>query len=300
MRAMRTWWVVAAVALAMGPVGCAGNKRGPVAASSTGEAQYAARFPEELDGLVSRFHERQSEAKKVEQGFAAYPDQVKDVKKSLHLAIIDRADQSGRGQSYADAQHEGEQVRRFFKEEKDEINKKVGGSVAFAAKQKGCPFDGYGVSGQAIGEAVDKQLEERSRAHNEGFALIERNRVALKAQATPLEKQADEVSLASFIVYVEAVEMRETIARQAGEGSAIKRTADDFIQQERAFQAEPGRTPEEKKASDQRIEAMTRSKGRVDFATQRAQQTLDTMEQSIKDGQKAYADSLAALRAKLK
>lgn len=297
---MRSWWVVAVMVLGLAPVGCGGSKRGPVAASSAAEAGYAVRFPDELEAMVARFDDRQRETRRLSQGFAAYADQVKDVKKDLVIGVVDRADQAGRSQSYAEAQHEAARVQTFFREEKDELNKKVGGSIQFAAKQKGCPFDAYGATSHALGEGIDKQLEERLRKHNEAQAFIERHRVSLKAQAATLEKQADEISLASYIAHVESVELRDEIARRADEGAAVQGTADSFMQQEQAFQAEPGRTADEKKASDQRIQAMARSKGRVEASVQRAKQSVSQMDQNIKESQRAYADGLAALRAKLK
>jgi molybdopterin-biosynthesis enzyme MoeA-like protein len=289
-------WLAAPLA-----AGCARPNRGPEIASSAGEANYAQTFPTELQATVSRFDERQRDGRRLGAAFSTYPDQLKDPNKAQVLAIIESADQAGRGQGYAERMREQEDVAAFFESEKDEINKKVGGAAAFAAKQKGCTADVYGPVSHSLKEAVDKQLEKRLRERNEAQALIERNRTSLgKQNAAALEKQADEISRASYLVYVDLIDKRNRAQRMLEEADRVKRTADDFIEKERAFQAEAGRADGDKKASEERIAAMTRSKASIDQAAEKAKAALPEMDKQIKASQKEYEGALDGLKGKFK
>jgi hypothetical protein len=283
--------------LSLGLPACAPQRPPSPIASSAGEAGYAVRYPDELEQMTRRLDERQQAAKKLSAGFAAYPDQLKDAKKDRVLAIIERAGEAGRSYAYVDRVQEAEQVHEFFRDEKDEINKKVGGAVQYAAKQKGANLDAYGVTGHALEEAIDKQLEKRIRERSEAQTLIDRERVSLgKPNAAALEKQADEISQSSYIVHVESVTQRQLLDGMIQEAPAVKKTAERAIEREKAYQAEAGRTAPEKKASDERIAAMTRSKDRIDEVVEKARQSLPAIDQQIKEGQKTYADALKALK----
>lgn len=301
---MRSSLMLVAVSAALsllGPLGCLSQKNPSVVVSSSGEPGYAARYPDELDGMLGKVDERQREARQATARFASYPDQLKDVKKDQALAVVERADEAGRSYAYVERAREAEQVQAFFRGEKEEINKKVGGAVQYAAKQKGASIDVYGTVGHSLGEAIDKQIEKRLRERNEAHAVIERYRVSLgKANAAALEKQADEISHASYILHVEAVTQKQLLEGMINEAPTVKKTADSFIQREKAFQAEAGRTDPEKKASEERIATMTRSKERIDASVEKARQALPNIDQQLKANQKEYADALAALKAKLR
>lgn len=291
--------VLSVCALFLG-AGCAPQRPPSAVASSSGEPGYAARYPDEVEALTRRIDERQQELKKLGAGFSSYPDQLKDVKKDLALAVIERAEEAGRSHAYVERVREADQVRGFFRDEKDEINKKVGGAAQYAAKQKGASVDVYGVVGHALGEAVDKQLEKRLRERNEAHSLIERHRAALGKSAALMEKQADEISQASYIANVEAVTQRQLLDGMLQEAAAVKSTAERAISQEQTYQAQPGRTPQEKKASEDRVASLTRSKDRVDALVEKTRQDLPALDQQIKDNQKTYTDALAALKARFR
>jgi hypothetical protein len=276
-------------------------KREPEIASSAGDASYAVAYPTELSAMASGIEEHRREITKLTGGFAAYPDQLKDAPKAQVLQIIERADEAGRGSAYVERAKQMDQVTSFFDAEKEEINKKVGGSAQYVAKQKGCDVDVYGTVAKSLKDSVDKQVEKRQRDRNEAQLIIERYRVSLgKPNAAALEKQADEISRASYYANVELVERKNRLTQMAGEADRVKKTADQFIERERAFQAEPGRTDPEKKASDERITAMNQSKAALDTAAAQAKSQLADIDNKIKASQKEYADALAALKARFK
>lgn len=294
------WALPVGLLLLLAPVGCAGP-RGPQAASSANSTTYAQAYPTRLDDALKKAEAHQNEVQQVSSTIASFPDQLKDPKKDRVLEIVQRADESGRSQSYVDTMREAEHVTLFFAEEKDELNKKIGGEVAFAAKQKGCNVDLYGATGHATGEAINKQIEKRLREHNEAHLLIERYRTELgKANATLLEKQADDISWVSYLVYIEAPESRNSIQAMVSEGEQVKRTADDAISRERAYQGEPGRTAEDKRASDARIANLTKSKAAIDPLLPRARQYLEASERRNQELRKLYEDVLGKVKDKLK
>jgi hypothetical protein len=288
------------VALALMLAACSAPKPEPEIASSAPQARYAERYPAELQALSSAFGEGQVTSKKTIDSMSGYPDELKKVKPEQALAIVERADEAGRSYAYVERVREVDGAYRFFTEEKDEITKKVAGAAQFVAKQKGCEVDVSGPAAHALKESVDKQLEKRLRERNEAHLLIERYRESLgKDNAAALEKQADAISYASYVVHIELVEQKVRINRLLAEIETVKKTTDDAIAAERAFQGEASRTPAEKKAAEERIEALNKSKALLDAAVTQAQNTAESMQERITELQKQYADGFAALRKKL-
>jgi hypothetical protein len=190
----------------------------------------------------------------------------------------------------------------FFDAEKDEINRKVAGSVAFAAKKKGCDEGIAGAAPAALKDVVEKQLEKELHDGSEAQQVVDRYRGELgKENAATLEKQADDISLASYLVHIAIVEDKLRIVRMAAEADQIKKTADDSIAAERDAQASNKKMSDaDKKASEARISEMNKSKASIDAAVQQAQAVLPNLEDEIKKIQKEYDDALAALRSKIK
>lgn len=297
-RARRIAGPLAALALAL--AACSAPKPEPEIASAAPQSRYAERYPTELQSATSAFGEGQVTAKKTIDAMPAYPAELKDVKQDQALAIVERADEAGRSYAYVERIREVDGAYRFFTEEKDEITKKVAGAAQFVAKQKGCEVDVSGPAAHALKESVDKQLEKRLRERNEAHALVDRYRESLgKENAAALEKQADAIAYTSYLVHIELVEQKVRISRLLTEIETVKKTTDDAIAAERAFQGEGSRTPAEKKASEERITALNKSKGLLEASVTQAKSTAETMEERLTTIQKQYTDAIAALRTKL-
>ena len=101
-------------------------------------------------------------------------------------------------------------------------------------------------------------------------------------------------------MHIQIVEDKVRITRLVTEADRVKRTADDAVEAERAFQAGKKVTEPEKKASQARVEEMTKSKASVDGAVKQAEAVLPSIEDEIKKVQKEYDDALDALKSKLK
>jgi hypothetical protein len=282
---------------------CSAPKPEPELASSAGHSHYARDFPEKLQAVTKEFGSRRAEARKVMGELNGYPGKLKEPVSWAHvLEIVERADEDGHSFAYVDRLRRVKEASLFFEAEADEINKKVAGSVAYTAKKKGCDEAIAGAAVPALKDGVEKQLEKELHEGSEAHRLIDRYRGELgKENAAVLEKQADDISRASYIVYVEIVEDKQRIVRMVAEADEVRRTLDAAVAAERAYLTEYKKITEaEKKAAEARIAELGKSKAALDAAIQQAQGVVPSIEDEVKKIQKEYDDALAALKAKIK
>jgi len=286
-----------AVLIGVAPLGCASQQNEPQVASSATQTNYAMDYPGAAQGTGNDYVNSEGEVRRITTDFGKYPEQLKDPPWPLVQTIVVRADEAGRSGSYVDARRELEGTQAFFTQEKDEITRRVAGSAQYVAKKKDCDVDVSGAVSASLKEAVDKQLEKRLRAHNDAHVLIERYRESLgKPNAAALEKQADEISTASYITNVRTVETKAKATQLLDDASSAKRTLDQSIADERAFQAEQGRTAADKKASNDRIAKMEDAKVKIDAAVPQLQALNKELDQRNDAMKKQYNDSLDGLK----
>jgi hypothetical protein len=294
--------LLAVILLGAAP-GCAAPKPEPELASSAGHSHYARDFPEKLQAVTKDFGTRRAEARKIMGEMNGYPSKLKEPVSFAHvLQIVERADEDGHSFAYVDRLRRVQSASLFFEAEVDEINKKVAGSVAYTAKKKGCDEAIAGATGPALKDGVEKQLEKELHEGSEAHRLIDRYRGELgKENAALLEKQADDISRASYLVYVEIVEDKQRIVRMVGEAADVRRTLDEAVTAERAYLSEYKKMTEpEKKAVEARIADLGKSKAALDAAIQQAEAVVPTIEDEVKKIQKEYDDAVAALKSKIK
>jgi hypothetical protein len=278
---------------------CSTPKPEPEIASAAPQGGYAARFPEEVQHTAEGFGLKYNLAKTTIGEMPGYPNKLKTAANKEVLEVYDRADESGKSYAYVERARELEGAKLFFDEEKEEITKKVAGSAQHVAKEKGCDVDVYSAAAHSLKESVDKQIEKRMHERSEAHLAIERHQGALgKENVAELEKQADAIAAASYVVHIELVEHKVRLNRLLGEIEAVKKSTDDAIAAERAAQAEK-RTDAEKKQAEERVAALEKSKGLLDSSVTGAKSVADSMEQRIAGIQKEYADALAAMKAKV-
>jgi hypothetical protein len=176
----------------------------------------------------------------------------------------------------------------------------VNGTAGQKLKEAGCTGEVGGTISWAMGEAVNKQLQKRLRSRNDAFVVIERYRTAIGPQnVSQLEKLADDVAEASYTVHVLMVQQRADLDRLVADKSDVKKTLDRYIKDETDFQAEPGRTADEKKASSDRVTAANKSKADIENAAPRAEAASKDAEKSIDAATKDYDDALKGLKARI-
>lgn len=298
MQSRRLTSLALALACAFGSVACSAPKPEPEIASSAPQSGYAARYPQELSAATDRLNRQEEGAQKTDGELSGYPAELKDPKWNRVLEIYEEADAAGRSYDFVERVHRVEGAAGFFKDSKEEITRKVAGSAQYVAKQKGCDVDVGGAAARALEEAVEKELEKYLRERSEAHRRIERYRVELgKENAAALEKQADDITLASYLVHVGMVEEKVRIRRLLEELEQVQASTDQAIQAENDFQAEAGRTPEEKKGSEERLEALRKSKAMLESTAQQTREASDRLDERIAAAQKRHTEAMDKLKA---
>ena len=290
--------LVAALALSAA-VGCSTHKPEPEIASSASQQGYAVGFPQALTAATTSFSQGQSEIRKGIAELPGYPGKLKKPDWARVQNVLSRADQAGKSSAYVDRMRRIEGAFEFFTTEKDEITRKVAGSAQFVAKKQ-CDVDVSGAVATSLKDTIDKQLEKELRDANESQHLIDRYRTALgKENAVALELQADALSRTSYLVHVQLVESKLRVQRMLTEIDEVQRTYDAALAAERELQAEKRTTAPEKKASDERIAEINKSRAALDSAVKQGSSLLPQLDEQIQTITREYDEALAKLLASL-
>lgn len=294
---LRFWSVAVAAPLL---VACARSGAPPAVASSASQPAYALTYTDDLAADQKALADGEASEKQAAAGFGAHVDDLKKIDWAKVKRIVDEADASGKSAAYAEAHVASTAVADFWRDERDVIDAKVGGNAQYAAKQASCTADVAGAATFALNESVDKEVRKRLRARNDAFVVLERNRVAFGAtNAAALEKLADEVAESSYLVHVALPRERERLRARLADASGVDKTLGRYIDDERAFQAEPGRTDAEKRASNDRVNAASKTRGELDASVQGGKATLDATDAQIDAARKDYEAALRALKQKI-
>lgn len=287
------WLSVALLALAL--TACNQPKPEPEIASSAPHPLYAESFPQQVDATVAGFADGQVKVKELSQGFSKYPGELEgEVDHAAVAEMFEQADQVGKSHAYVDGIEDVAAAAKFFEEEQDEISKKVAGAAQYTAKQAGCEKEAEvgGAAVSALKKIVKERLEERLRDANDAHRLLARHEEALgKKNTEMLERQLDEVTLASYVAHIEMVEHKVRLRRMIEEAQQVKKTADELIDAETEYQKRSGLSDADKKASSERIAAMKRAKAGMDTAVNNAKRISEEMEKRIEQTQKSYEEA---------
>jgi hypothetical protein len=292
---------LASIALLAAALSTACSSRpAPAFASSANESSYAERYPATLLALRTEFATDEARARDIFGGFPNYPGALTAPDGPQVLGVVTRADAAGKSGSYAEQAHENQDVSRFFADEKDSLNQKVGGAAQYAAKQKECTVDVASPAVGALDHGVDKALEERLRGRDEAHRYIEDHQDALgKPNLEKLQKQADDISLASYLVHVRVKDLKLELSRLVDEASDVKKTLARSDADAKAVMADAGASKPAKATAQTRATAAEAASANIDSEVDQAKRAVAEMDARSTQLEKDYGAALDALEKAL-
>jgi dGTP triphosphohydrolase len=108
-----------------------------------------------------------------------------------------------------------------------------------------------------------------------------------------MEEFADQIAYASYLVYVGLVDDKQQIEGMLSERRRVASTLDARLKAEQEYLAQ-AKTKEDKKASEERISALDKSRNAIDSATTDAEAEVKELDQTIRQAQADYSDALDA------
>ncbi len=296
-------WLTLALALGTTAVACNKSTVEPQLASSSGQVGYAEGYPDTVAATIAALEQAEGESRQLSEGFAGYADALsgEEVDRATVAEMFERAAAAGRSGAYVERAEQLAGARTFFNDEKDEIHKKVAGSVGYVAKQASCNADVQSAAVVSLDKVVKERLEAQLREANDAQRLLQRERSALgDKNAAILQAQLDDVTRASYLSHIAMVRHKVALRRLIGEASAVEDTIDKAIASEQEYQATEGRSDDAKANSAQRVEALQASLSKLGAAKKDAKKTEVGIEARIKQAQKTFRDALDALLTALR
>jgi hypothetical protein len=297
MRLLR--YAALSAALATTP-GCAKKPPEPQLASSATSPGYATGYPEALAAVRTTFFDEEKVVNTAAGELSGYPDQLDEPDWTVVAAVIRHADEEGRSQAYAERFERLQTVRAFYDTERDEIRRKVAGSVQYQAKKKKCEGDVGSSAGPALDKAVKERLEERLHEGSDAHTVIDAHREALgKKNAETLEHQADAIGMASYVAHVGVVREKVKLRRMLEELEQVSQTLDRTLDDLQKMQGDEELDDDTRKRLEERHTAAKQAKARIDAEAQGAENLSKEIESRIEKLQKTYDDAVAALETKI-
>ena len=273
----------------------------PAFASAANESGYAERYPTALLGVRTEFAADESRAREIFGGFPNYPAALSAPDGEQVLAVVTRADAAGKSGAYAEQMEEQSHVTRFFSEEKDGLNQKVGGAAQYVAKQKECTVDVASPAIGALDHGVDKAVEDRLHDHSEASRYIDDHQDALgKPNLEKLQKQADDITLASYLVHVRVKQLKLELTRLVGEASDVKKTLARNDAEAQSVLSNASASKNAKATAQLRVDAAKKASTGLDIEVEQAKRATEEMDARTLQLDKDYTAALESLEKALK
>lgn len=284
------------LSLSLGAVACS-KQTPPLTASSAGQGGYALGYVGSLSAARQEIGAIESHVETARTDLASYPDALSSPSWPDVLTVYTAADESGRSADYVQELENEEVVAKFYSDEKDELNKKVGGAAQQAAKQKGCDVDMYGPTSYALGKAIEKRLQERTRSHSEAHRYLDDHEEALgKPNRPKLEDQIDAIARASYLARVGIVKVRDRLAAQVEEASEVDRTLERVAEEAKRVSADPKASESQRTRAKEREQAANDARQRLTAEANDAKKLVGEMDQRIQAVREKYESAFDALR----
>jgi hypothetical protein len=266
--------------------GCADRGAGAQVASSTSQVGYAVNYPEVLERVTAESQAQRKVAKDVSAELAQFPNALKNPDWALVEQVYTQAVDEGKSEAYVTRFEESAVVNRFFSEEKQAISGRVAHSAESVAKEKGCEVELQGPTAWGLESAVQKQLEERTRAESGVHALINDNEKQLGAHNTQtLRAQADKLSVASYVINLRSEFLRNDLETLSDKAGSIRGTLSEALEKETA-KAKPNK---------KRVAELQAALDKLEVTGQAADEALKTAEKDGNAARKSFDKAVEAL-----
>jgi hypothetical protein len=287
--------LVFALAL-FGSAACAQQKPA-VYASSASQGTYALGFADSMTGVRTEIATVESQIQTAKGEFAKYPDALNKPNWSDVVSVYAAADEDGKSAGYGGEVERSEAVARFYVEEKDELNKRVGGAAAYAVKQKECDVEVYGPTSYALGKAFEERLRERLRSRSEAHRYLDEHETALGKKNRPkLEDQIDAIARASYLASVAMPRLRDRLTDGVSESSTVNRTLDRLADDAHRKASDQNLPAAERAKAAAREQSALNSKKRLEPEATESKRLSEEMEKRADATKKEYEDAFDALQ----
>jgi hypothetical protein len=282
---------------------CAGRQGEPTIASSAEQTSYVLGYADQLSATTTSLGDEQTEVARVSGELKTRTQNLKgDVDPQLLLQIVELSEEAGKGRAFADARGSELAVRDFFEDERQPLTGRVSTAAQNKVTEASCTqeIDLGGSVSYALKDGVDKQLEKRLREHNDAQLLIQRHKASLgPANVALLETLADDIARASYFVNIALLDDKNRLERMLSEKRSVESTIDEAIETEQTFQTTQAKNEADKRASQERIAELTRSKEAIPAAVQSAEQAKQGLDEKIKKASADYDAALDALKTEI-
>lgn len=265
------------------------SQSAPKYASSAEEPAYAERYPETLAAIALEFEEDDARVTADIEKFSTFPGELTEPKWRDVATLYDRADDAGTRADFASQMEETESIERFYAESRDKIRQKVIGAANYAAKQKPCEVELSGPIAGSLDKAMERELEERARAHNPAHRYLADHEESLgKKNLEKLEEQVDAISKVSYIVRTKMPRAKQALEALIEEEPAVRRTLDLQKLEAQATLNDLSTSKTAKARAEERAQATDASLARLDADVEKAKALLPTVEDRAAEATKRY------------
>ncbi len=288
--------MVIVCAAALAGAACASSKPEPKLVSSASLPGYATRYPTELSLARNAFTTEEQEAERLLGDFASYPGRLSNPNWATVRDVYLLADTDGKSYAYVERLEQSQGAAAFFVEQKAEIERRVGGAVQYAVKdKKECDVDVATPARVSLEKAVEKQLTESVHDRSDAYQAIQDNQDALgKKNADTLEEQSDSLSRASYLVHVGIYREKDRIDRMVSEASEVKKTLERTISDLDAL-SKTKLTDARKKQVDQELIDAHAAQNLIDTELQQSEPVKKSAEDRVKKLEGDYDKAFNAL-----
>lgn len=284
---------------------CASQEGEPKVSSSASQPSYAVAFPGELEATSQRLSATQSVAQTSTKDFATFPDKLKTTDYEYVKGIYEAADEEGRSESYAEGFANAQAVDGFFTRNKAPLTSRVAGANKQAAEKANCTSaEFYGATSYSLERGVAQSLEDEAKDRSDAQNSIEQHKRKLgERDAETLSTQAQQISMASYAVFVGLPTQRSRTERLLSQVSDVESTLEERAEELDKIDSN-GFNYEEKKWLADEKEAVSKARAQLAQAKEAGEKSLKDIEAQSealeKDYTKAFDELIDAVEARQK